>query len=84
MSEAIIVAIITGGISLLGTIITIVSSSRKTEQAMATKIAVTETKLDALTNEVRLHNDFAQRVPRVEERIDSLSERMKILENNVK
>ena len=63
MSEAIIVAIITGGLSLIGVIV----SNNRTAQSMDAKLdkqqAVTETKLEELTREVRTHNNFAQRVP---------------------
>lgn len=69
MSEAIIVAIITGGLSLIGSIV----SNNRTAQSMDAKLdkqqAVTETKLEELTREVRAHNNFAQRVPVLEEQI---------------
>ncbi len=69
MSEAIIVAIITGGLSLIGSIV----SNNRTAQSMDAKLdkqqAVTETKLEELTREVRMHNNFAQRVPVLEEQI---------------
>ena len=69
MSEAIIVAIITGGLSLIGSIV----SNNRTAQSMDAKLdkqqAVTETKLEELTREVRAHNNFAQRIPVLEEQI---------------
>lgn len=69
MTEAIVVAIITGGLALVGTIY----SSNKTAQNMNAKLdkqqAVTETKLEDLTREVREHNNFAKRVPVMEEQI---------------
>ena len=69
MSEAIIVAIITGGLSLIGVIV----SNNRTAQSMDAKLdkqqAVTETKLEELTREVRTHNNFAQRVPVLEEQM---------------
>lgn len=69
MSESIIVAIITGGLSLIGAIV----SNNRTAQSMDAKLdkqqAVTETKLEELTREVRAHNNFAQRVPVLEEQI---------------
>lgn len=69
MSEAIIVAIITGGLSLIGVIV----SNNHTAQSMDAKLdkqqAVTETKLEELTREVREHNNFAKRVPVLEEQI---------------
>ena len=61
--DAIIVALITGGCSVVGVVITTLATSRRTEQRMATAQAVTDTKLEELTREVRAHNNFAQRVP---------------------
>ena len=81
MSEAIIVAIITGGLSLLGAIV----SNNRTAQSMDAKLdkqqAVTETKLEELTREVRAHNNFAQRVPVLEEQIKVANHRIEDLEN---
>ena len=80
MSEAIIVAIITGGLSLIGSIV----SNNRTAQSMDAKLdkqqAVTETKLEELTREVRLHNGFAQRVPVIEEQIKVANHRISDLE----
>lgn len=64
--EAIIAACITGGLALAGVVITNLSSGRKIEQKLKTAQAVTDTKLDNLTREVRKHNDFATRIPVVE------------------
>ena len=81
MSEAIIVAIITGGLSLIGVIV----SNNHTAQSMDAKLdkqqAVTETKLEELTREVRAHNNFAQRVPVLEEQIKVANHRIEHLEN---
>lgn len=80
MSEAIIVAIITGGLSLIGVIV----SNNRTAQSMDAKLekqqAVTETKLEELTREVRAHNNFAQRVPVLEEQIKVANHRIEDLE----
>lgn len=80
MSEAIIVAIITGGLSLIGVIV----SNNRTAQSMDAKLekqqAVTETKLEELTREVRAHNNFAQRVPVLEEQIKVVNHRIADLE----
>ena len=80
MSEAIIVALITGGLSLVGVVITCVATSRKSEKAAAVAQAVTDTKIDELTREVRLHNGFAQRMPVVEEQIKVINHRLADLE----
>ena len=78
--EAIIVALITGGLSLLGVIITNTANSRKTDQTITTAQAVTDTKLEELTREVREHNNFAKRVPVIEEQIKVINHRIEDLE----
>ena len=65
----IIVALITGGITLVGVLI----SNQKSQ-------AVTDTKLEELTREVREHNNFARRVPVVEEQIKVINHRIDDLE----
>ena len=80
MSEAIFVAIITGGLSLAGVVITNLASSRKTAANIQTAQAVTDTKIDELTREVREHNGFARRMPVVEEQIKVLDHRLRDLE----
>ena len=72
MSEAVVVALIAGGISLIGTIITVLSASKKTDQQMKVSQAVTDTKIEELTREVREHNNFARRLPVVEEKVENL------------
>lgn len=67
--ESIITAIITGGVTLLGVLI-----------ANGKSQAVTETKLDELTREVREHNNFARRMPVVEEQIKVINHRIDDLE----
>lgn len=80
MSEAILVAIITGSFSLIGVIV----SNNRTAQSMDAKLdkqqAITETKLEELTREVRAHNNFAQRVPVLEEQIKVVNHRIADLE----
>ncbi len=73
MSEAIAVAVITGGLSLLGVVISGWFSARKNENAIKIAQAVTDTKIEELTREVREHNHFAQRMPVVEEQIKAIS-----------
>ena len=80
MSEAIIVALITGGLSLAGVVITCVATAKKNETTMKVSQAVTDTKIDELTREVRLHNGFAQRIPVIEEQIKVANHRIEDLE----
>lgn len=80
MSDAVTVALITGGLTLIGTIITVLSTSRKTNVAMQVSQAVTDTKIEALTAEVKKHNDFASKIPVVEEQIKVINHRIDDLE----
>ena len=80
MSEGIVVAIITGVLTLIGTIITVIIGNNKSLSAMDKNQAVTDTKLDALTEEVKRHNNFAQRIPVIENQIQNLDSRVNKLE----
>lgn len=92
MSEAIAVALITGSLSLAGVIVTTVVGNKKTTKQVTNQVttqvthklevnqAVTDTKIEELTREVRLHNGFAQRMPVVEEQIKVINHRLADLE----
>lgn len=77
--EAIIVAIITGGLSLIGVVISNISSNRRVEASLKTAQAVTDTKIEELTREVREHNGFARRMPIVENEIQHINSEIKKL-----
>lgn len=70
MIETIITALITGGLTLVGVLI----SNSKAQ-------AITETKMEELTREVREHNNFARRMPVVEEQIKTINHRIDDLES---
>lgn len=76
MGESIIAALITGVLTLMGTVITVLVRSRRTDEKMKIAQAVTDTKIEELTREVRIHNNFAQRIPVVEEQIKTLNQRV--------
>ena len=76
----IIVALIVGGLSLVGVIITNISSNKKVQTDMKVQAAVTDEKIEELTREVREHNNFAKRMPVVEEQIKVINHRIKDLE----
>ncbi len=78
--EAIISAVITGGLALIGVVITNNSSNKKVEAKITTAQAVTDCKIDELTREVREHNNFARRMPVVEEQIKVINHRLSDLE----
>lgn len=73
----IIVAILT----LLGVIVTNIGSNRKIEHSLETSQAVTDCKIEELTREVREHNNFARRMPVIEEQIKVINHRLKDLED---
>ena len=83
MSEAILVALITGGLSLIGVVATCIATAKKNENALRISQAVTDTKIDELTREVREHNGFARRMPVVEEQIKVINHRLTDLEREV-
>lgn len=92
--ESIIVALIAGGLSLIGTIITVQNNNQKIIREMKAEFckemqemktefvkskAVTDTKLEDLTQEVRRHNGFAERVPVLEQQVKGINEKIDIL-----
>ena len=96
MSEAVIVAVITSGFALLGVWLTTRKStsdliakmdkqSEINDQRLDAKLgqyqAVTDTKIDDLTREVRKHNDFAERIPILEEKAKAADRRLTDLEH---
>lgn len=79
MDSSIIVSIITG----IVTIITVIINNREVTHKLETHQAVTDTKLDNLTNEVHKHNSFAERVPIMEEKISSFGRRLEGVEHEI-
>lgn len=69
--EAILVALISGGLTLMGVLI-----------ANSKSQAVTEAKIEELTREVREHNNFARRMPVVEEQVKGICHRLEDLERS--
>lgn len=68
--EAVWAALISGGLALIGTVITVNASQKKTQTAventMKTELAVMNNEIKHLREEVEKHNNFAERVPRLE------------------
>ena len=79
--ETVIAAAVTGLLALVGTVLTCIFTSRKTDQSIRVNQAVTETKIEELTREVREHNGFARRMPVVEEQIKVINHRIEDLEH---
>lgn len=78
--ESIIASMITGVLALVGVIVTNIASNRKTEQTLKTAQAVTDTKLEELTREVRKHNGFAEKIPVMQEQIKVMNHQIEDLE----
>lgn len=84
MSDAVLVAIISGVCSMIVGIVSAVIAAKSTgndvQKKMEIQMAVTDTKLDELTREVRKHNNFAERIPVIEEKISVANHRIEDLE----
>ena len=81
--ETVIAATVSGLAALAGTVLTCLLTSRKTEQNIRVNQAVTDTKIEELTREVREHNNFARRMPVVEERVRALEHRIVNMEEHI-
>lgn len=83
MAEALIAAgasVIVGMFSLIGVIYTNNKANNKMQSDMKTAQAVTDERISELTREVRMHNDFAKRIPVIEEKINVANHRINDLE----
>ena len=77
---AVLPAAITGGLALVGVILSNRSSERRMHNELKISQAVTDTKLDELTREVREHNQYAKRMPVLEEQVKVINHRIADLE----
>lgn len=84
MSTELVIAIVAAVGSVLGVVLTNNANARQMDAQLEKAQAVTDTKLDALTEEVRRHNDFARRVPVLEERVKVINHRIDDLEKEMK
>ena len=75
MSDAVIVALITGGCAILAQMIISHVSSKDLFAELQKRLAVMDTKIEELTREVRAHNEFAQRMPVLEEKVAQLEKK---------
>lgn len=83
MTEALIsggAAVVVGLLSLVGVMITNSRSNNKMQNNIKTAQAVTDERISELTREVRMHNDFARRIPVIEEQIKVVNHRVADLE----
>lgn len=79
--ETLIASVISGGLALVGTVITVQASQRKTEATMTTELAIMRTELSNLRKEVEKHNNFAERIPKLETQTQTNAEAITRLEN---
>ena len=84
MDGSVLAALITGLLSLAGVMLSNLLSDRRRENSLRTAQAVTDTRLEELTREVRQHNNFAHRMPVVEEQITAIHHRLEELETGGK
>lgn len=79
--ETLISALISGGLALIGTVISVNASQRKTENTMKTELAVMNNELTNLRKEVEKHNNFAVRIPALEAKEEANEKAIQRLEN---
>jgi len=84
MSDAVLVAIITGGISLFGTIITVVSTSRKQQMETDKKLAVMQADMASMKEDIKSHNGYArmfsENIPAIKQHMEDVDRRLDNLE----
>ena len=81
MNESVIVALVTASAAILSNVILSNRNSREIDHKLETHQAVTDTKLEEMTREVREHNNFARRMPVLEEQMKVADHRIENLEN---
>lgn len=74
--DAVLSSVITGGLALIGVIITTMESSKKIDITLEKNQAVTDCKLEELTNEVHKHNCYIEKIPVMEEKIRNIESKM--------
>lgn len=79
--EAILAALVSGGLALVGVVITVTASQRKTENTIKTDMAVMRSEITNLRKEVEKHNNFAARIPALEVKEQACEAAIKRLEN---
>ena len=82
MNDIVLSALITGTLTLIGVFVSNRKSQREIEHKLETHQAVTDTKIDELTREVREHNNFARRMPVVEQEIKDINKTVDKLQSS--
>ena len=81
MSDAAIVAVISGIVTIIATLITVMTGIAKSRSDADTRQAVTDEKIAELTREVQKHNDFATNIPVIQNDVKTIYKRLEKLEN---
>lgn len=84
MSDAIIVALITGGISLIGSVLAIIQSAKKQSMELEKAMAVMQTEMKAMKEDIKSHNRYAQMfsesVPAIKQHMSDIDRRLENME----
>lgn len=84
MSEAVIVALITGGISLLGSVLAIIQTSKKQAQELETAMAVMKAEMTTMKEDIQSHNRYAQmfseNIPAIKQHMSDIDRRLDNIE----
>lgn len=84
MSDAILVALITGGVSLFGTVLTIVLTNRKQQENISDKITAIETEVKNMQEDIHSHNRYAQmfseNIPAIKQHMSDIDRRLDNIE----
>ena len=84
MSDAVLVALITGGISLLGSVLTIISTSRKQQAELDRAIAVIQTEMTIMKEDIKSHNQYAkmfsENIPAIKQHMTDVDRRLEVME----
>lgn len=85
--DAIVVTLISGGCTLLGTILTVVLTTRKQNSDMDKKIAVIETKMGNMNEDIKAHNQYAkmfsENIPAIKQHMSDTDRRLDNIERKV-
>lgn len=84
MTAEILIAVISGIATIVATVLTILGSNKRTQNLLQINQAVTETRIDNLVEEVRKHNNFAERIPAIETRLDYVEKDLRELKETKK
>lgn len=84
MSDAIIVALITGGISLIGSVLAILQSAKKQSMELEKAMAVMQTEMSSMKEDIKSHNRYAQMfsesVPAIKQHMSDIDRRLENME----